>query len=67
MLGDEPWDSLRPTVTKLLEDIEQNKQRAAAEFMAGLLGGKCLFNQWHLCQVQSFNCRFKKLACGIAN
>ncbi|PVF98837.1 hypothetical protein CPB86DRAFT_757643 [Serendipita vermifera] len=39
MIGDEPWDSLRPTVTKLLEDIEQNKQRAAAEFLAGLLGG----------------------------
>lgn len=39
MVGDAPWESLHPTLTKLLADIEQNKQRAAAEILAGVIGG----------------------------
>jgi hypothetical protein len=39
MLGDAPWESLQPTLVKLLDDTEQNKQRAAAEILAGVLGG----------------------------
>jgi proteasome activator subunit 4 len=39
MLGDEPWESLEPVVVKLLEDKDENKQRGAAEFLAGLIGG----------------------------
>jgi proteasome activator subunit 4 len=39
MIGDAPWKYLEPTVVKLLEDKDQNKQRAAAEFLAGVLGG----------------------------
>lgn len=43
MLGDAPWESLQPTLIKLLDDTEQNKQRAAAEILAGVLGGVPLF------------------------
>lgn len=39
MLEDAPWEALRPTLVKLLADTEQNKQRAAAEMLAGVLGG----------------------------
>lgn len=39
MLGYAPWDALRPTVVSLLEDKDQNQQRGAAEFLAGILGG----------------------------
>jgi proteasome activator subunit 4 len=39
MLGDAPWEPLQPTLVKLLDDTEQNKQRAAAEILAGVLGG----------------------------
>jgi proteasome activator subunit 4 len=39
MLGYAPWKYLEPTVVNLLEDKDQNKQRAAAEFLAGVLGG----------------------------
>jgi proteasome activator subunit 4 len=39
MLGYAPWKYLEPTVVKLLEDKDQNKQRAAAEFLSGVLGG----------------------------
>ena len=36
----EPFEVLRPIVEKLLDDKDKNKQRGAAEFIAGLLGGK---------------------------
>ncbi|KIY51373.1 hypothetical protein FISHEDRAFT_37518 [Fistulina hepatica ATCC 64428] len=39
LLEDEPFEALRPTLESLLHDKDRNKQRAAAEFMAGLLGG----------------------------
>ncbi|KAF8168284.1 hypothetical protein B0H34DRAFT_792908 [Crassisporium funariophilum] len=39
LLEDEPFDAFRPTVEKLIADKDQNKQRAAAEFLAGVLGG----------------------------
>jgi len=39
LLEDEPFEAFRPTVEKLIADKDQNKQRAAAEFLAGVLGG----------------------------
>ncbi|KAI0076264.1 hypothetical protein K474DRAFT_1757648 [Panus rudis PR-1116 ss-1] len=39
LLGDEPLDALLPTLKKLLDDKDKNKQRGAAEFLAGLVGG----------------------------
>ncbi len=39
VLGDAPWEALQPTLVKLLDETEQNKQRAAAELLAGVLGG----------------------------
>ncbi|CCA68831.1 hypothetical protein PIIN_02692 [Serendipita indica DSM 11827] len=39
ILGNEPWEAFRPTLETLLADSEQNKQRAAAEFLAGVIGG----------------------------
>ena len=39
ILEDEPFEVMKPIVEGLLEDVDQNKQRAAAEMMAGVLGG----------------------------
>ncbi|KAG6866832.1 hypothetical protein C0991_008768 [Blastosporella zonata] len=39
LLEDEPFEALRPTLEKLIQNKDQNKQRAAAEFVAGILGG----------------------------
>ncbi|KAG6845633.1 hypothetical protein H0H87_005840 [Tephrocybe sp. NHM501043] len=39
LLEDEPLEALRPTLEKLIQNKDQNKQRAAAEFVAGILGG----------------------------
>jgi hypothetical protein len=39
LLEDEPFEAFRPTVEKLIKDKDQNKQRAAAELLAGILGG----------------------------
>ncbi|KAK2462050.1 hypothetical protein APHAL10511_006513 [Amanita phalloides] len=39
ILEDEPLESLRPTIESLLANKEQNKQRGAAEFLAGVIGG----------------------------
>jgi len=38
-LTDQPFELLKPIVEELLEDNDKNKQRAAAEFVAGLLNG----------------------------
>ncbi len=35
----EPLNALRPTLEGLLADKDKNKQRAAAELIAGLIGG----------------------------
>lgn len=40
LLEDEPWEALRPTLEKLLEKKDKDKQRAAAELLAGVLAGK---------------------------
>lgn len=40
LLQDEPFEALRPTLEKLLQNNDQNKQRAAAEFVAGLISGE---------------------------
>jgi hypothetical protein len=40
ILEDEPFAAFKPTVESLIADKDQNKQRAAAEFLAGILGGK---------------------------
>jgi proteasome activator subunit 4 len=48
MLGDAPWEFLQPTLTTLLDDVEQNKQRAAAEMLAGVLGG-VPFHSYFVC------------------
>lgn len=39
VLGDEPFEALRPTLEELLANKDKNKQRAAAEFIAGVLTG----------------------------
>jgi len=40
MLGDKPWSVLKPKLETLLADQEKNKQRAAAELLAGVLNGE---------------------------
>lgn len=45
ILGDEPFEALRPIITDLLKKNDKNKQRGAAEFLAGVLGGRVLFNE----------------------
>ena len=44
LLEDEPFEALRPTLEELLEDSDKNKQRGAAELLAGILSGKY---DWH--------------------
>ncbi|KAF5355656.1 hypothetical protein D9756_004216 [Leucocoprinus leucothites] len=39
LLEDKPFNVFKPVVEKLIIDKDQNKQRAAAEFLAGILGG----------------------------
>ncbi|RPD81724.1 hypothetical protein L226DRAFT_527984 [Lentinus tigrinus ALCF2SS1-7] len=39
LLDDEPWEALRPTLEDLLANKDKNKQRAAAEFIAGVISG----------------------------
>jgi len=39
LLEDEPFEAFKPMVEKLIVDKDNNKQRAAAEFLAGVLGG----------------------------
>ena len=39
LLGDEPFEALRPTLEELLANKDKNKQRAAAEFLAGIITG----------------------------
>jgi proteasome activator subunit 4 len=41
LLEDEPFDVYKPHVEKLIENKDQNKQRAAAELLAGILNGGC--------------------------
>ncbi|OCH96655.1 hypothetical protein OBBRIDRAFT_787227 [Obba rivulosa] len=38
LLEDEHWEALRPTVENLIADEDKNKQRGAAEFIAGVFG-----------------------------
>ncbi|TDL28808.1 ARM repeat-containing protein [Rickenella mellea] len=38
LLEDEPFESLRPVLEGLIAHVDQNKQRAAAELLAGVLG-----------------------------
>ena len=42
LLEDEPFGAFKPIVESLIADKDHNKQRAAAEFLAGILGGKLL-------------------------
>ncbi|KAI0828367.1 hypothetical protein BC628DRAFT_1417934 [Trametes gibbosa] len=39
LLDDEPLEILKPIVEELLADKDKNKQRAAAEFLAGVIAG----------------------------
>lgn len=39
LLEDKPFHVFKPVVEKLIIDKDQNKQRAAAELLAGVLGG----------------------------
>ncbi|OBZ79723.1 Proteasome activator complex subunit 4 [Grifola frondosa] len=39
LLEDEPFEALRPTLEELIADSDKNKQRAAAEFLAGIFTG----------------------------
>ena len=45
VLEDEPFESLKPIVERLIADKEQNKQRGAAEFIAGVIGGKIIITR----------------------
>lgn len=40
LVGKEPYEILKSKVDELLTDTDKNKQRAAAELLAGLLNGK---------------------------
>lgn len=42
LLEDEPFEALKPALDGLLCDNDKNKQRGAAELLAGLLGGQCI-------------------------
>ncbi|KAH9947692.1 hypothetical protein B0H21DRAFT_737636 [Amylocystis lapponica] len=39
VLDDEPFNALEPTLDKLIKDNDKNKQRAAAEFISGVICG----------------------------
>ncbi|KAM6497955.1 hypothetical protein JOM56_005903 [Amanita muscaria] len=39
ILEDEPFEPLRPIIERLIAGKEQNQQRGAAEFLAGVIGG----------------------------
>jgi len=39
LLEDEPLEALKPTLESLLADKDKNKQRAAADFLAGIFAG----------------------------
>ncbi|KAI5124439.1 hypothetical protein M0805_008323 [Coniferiporia weirii] len=39
LLEEEPFEHLRPALEELINNVDQNKQRAAAELIAGMLGG----------------------------
>lgn len=39
LLEDEPLKALKPIIEQLVADKDQNTQRAAAELIAGILGG----------------------------
>lgn len=43
LLEDEPFDVLKPKLEELLADQDKNKQRAAAELLAGILNGEGYF------------------------
>lgn len=43
LLEDDPFEAFKPIVEGLIAEKEQNKQRAAAELLAGVLGGKSFF------------------------
>ena len=45
MLGEDPLEHYKPVFMELLEDTDENKQRGAAELLAGLIGGTGLW--WH--------------------
>ncbi|KAF9568562.1 hypothetical protein CPC08DRAFT_679680 [Agrocybe pediades] len=39
LVEDAPFEAFKPTVERLIADKDRDKQRAAAEFLAGVLGG----------------------------
>jgi proteasome activator subunit 4 len=39
LLEDAPLASIQPVIEELLNDTDQNKQRGAAELLAGVIGG----------------------------
>lgn len=43
LLEDESFTLLQTLIEELIQDPDQNKQRGAAEFLAGLLNGKTVF------------------------
>lgn len=44
LLEDEPFAAFKPVVESLIADKDHNKQRAAAEFLAGILGGNVSYH-----------------------
>jgi proteasome activator subunit 4 len=40
ILDDKPLEHVKPIVEELLGDKDKNKQRGAAELLAGIIGGK---------------------------
>ncbi len=72
LLDDEPWDALRPTLEELLANKDKNKQRAAAEFIAGIISGPSpptisrLSIMYHL-QARSTGLRMRRRNFGIGS
>lgn len=60
LLEDEPWAVLKPILEELIADKDQDKQRGAAELLAGVLNGRTSYRDSKHTQ----HCRFETLANG---
>ncbi|KAF7306649.1 Membrane protein [Mycena indigotica] len=64
LLEDEPFEVLEPTLVSLLSEKEPDKQRALAEFLAGLIGGS---KHWPLSKQRKLWDWFKPVMAKIFN
>lgn len=61
LLEDKPFAAFKPVVEKFIPDKDQNKQRAAAELLAGVLGGMTFYVHKY-CFSHARDSRFETLA-----